>query len=97
MTGVSEILVLVLLIACILILPRLFKGEPSVKNSASAKALSKLTAATRSGIVLSIVYPVGMALVLKPWQGNVVRYISIGVIPVLLVWAVVWILAGRKK
>ncbi len=37
MTGISEILVLVLLITCILILPRMFKGEPQKKISSSKK------------------------------------------------------------
>ncbi len=96
MTGVSEILVLVLLIACILIVPRLFKKEP-VKKSSSAKKLKKLSSKIRFGIVLTLVYPAAMALYLTPWNGNLVYYISFGIVPVLLAWAVVWIIAGKKK
>ncbi|MBU8848584.1 MAG: hypothetical protein KOO64_03520 [Desulfobacterales bacterium] len=96
MTGISEILVLVLLIACILILPRLFKGEPVKKRSSSEK-LKRLPAKIRFGIVLTLVYPMIMAFYLKPWNENVLSYLSYGVIPVFLVWAVVWIISGRKK
>ncbi|MBU8910268.1 MAG: hypothetical protein KOO65_03260 [Desulfobacterales bacterium] len=96
MTGISEILVLVLLIACILILPRLFKGEP-VKKSSSSEKLKRLPAKIRFGIVLTLVYPMIMAFYLKPWNENVLSYLSYGVIPVFLVWAVVWIISGRKK
>jgi len=96
LTGISEILVLVLLIACILILPRLFKGEP-VKKASSSKKLKKLPAKIRFGIVLTLVYPVTMALYLKPWNENLISYISFGIIPVFLAWAVVWIISGRKK
>ena len=95
MTGISEILVLVLLIACILILPRLFKGE--TKKAASSKKIKKLTAKIRFGIILTLIYPIAMALYLKPWHENLIGYLSIGVIPVFLAWAIVWILAGRKK
>lgn len=97
MTGISEILILILLIACILIIPRMFKAEPTKKTS-SSKKLTKLTAKIRLGIVLSIVYPILMAIYLKPWHvSQVILYISYGIMPVLLVWAFIWILAGRKK
>ena len=96
MTGISEILVLVLLIACILILPRLFKGE-TVKKASSSKKLKKLPAKFRFGIVLTLVYPIAMALYIKPWNENIISFISFGIIPVFLVWAIVWIIAGKKK
>ncbi|WP_299978052.1 hypothetical protein [Desulfobacula sp.] len=96
MTGITEILVLVLLIAGVLILPRLFKGEP-VKKGASSKKLKQLPAKIRFGIVLTLVYPMVVALYLKPWNENFISYISYGIIPVFLVWAVVWIISGRKK
>ncbi|MCD4722065.1 MAG: hypothetical protein K8S13_19710 [Desulfobacula sp.] len=96
MTGISEILVLVLLIACILILPRLFKGEP-VKKTSSSKQRKKLSAKIRFGIVLTLVYPIVLALYIKPWNENIISFISFGIIPVFLVWAIAWIIAGRKK
>jgi len=96
LTGISEILVLVLLITGILILPRLFKGEP-VKKRSSSKKLKRLPAKIRFGIVLTLVYPMVAALYLKPWNESMISYISYGIIPVFLVWAIVWIMSGRKK
>jgi len=95
LTGISEILVLVLLITCILILPRLFKGEP-VKKASSSKKLKKLKTKTRFIIILTIAYPLAMALYLRPWHKNLIFYISYGILPVFLLWAVAWILAGKK-
>ena len=97
MTGISEILVLVLLIACILILPRLFKGDeaPGQKKAPIIK-MKKLGTSTRIGIVVSFVYPVAMALYLRPWDDHIVSYLSLGIFPVLLAWALIWILAGKK-
>ncbi|MCP3873462.1 MAG: hypothetical protein GY699_09960 [Desulfobacteraceae bacterium] len=97
MTGISEILVLVLLIACILILPRLFKGESSNKKITTSTEIKKLTVIARFGIVLSFIYPLVLALLLKPWEKNNILYISVGIIPVFIIWAIVWIMAGRKK
>ncbi|MBT3177985.1 MAG: hypothetical protein HOG03_14720 [Desulfobacula sp.] len=95
MTGISEILVLVLLIACILILPRLFKGESAKKISPGIK-LRKLSTKKRFCIVLTLIYPIATGLYLKPWNENLISYISFGIIPVCLAWAVFWIFAGKK-
>ena len=95
-TGINEILVLVLLIACILILPRLFKKD-SAKKGSSSKKIKNLSAKIRFSIVLTLVYPIVAALYLKPWENNPIIYLSYGVVPVFLVWAIAWIVAGKKK
>jgi len=96
LTGISEILVLVLLIACILILPRLFKGEPDKKKS-SSKKIKNLPAKLRFNIVLTLAYPMVMALFLKPWENHLILFITYGIAPVIFAWAVIWIMAGKKK
>jgi Na+/H+ antiporter NhaD/arsenite permease-like protein len=96
LTGINEILVLVLLIACILILPRLFKGEPDKKVS-SSKKIKNLSAKLRFNVVLTLAWPMIMALYLKPWEDHLILFISYGVAPVILVWAIIWIMAGKKK
>ena len=95
-TGINEILVLVLLIACILILPRLFKGDSGRKASA-AKKIKNLSAKLRFNIVLTLAWPMSMALYLKPWDDHLILFISYGVAPVIFVWAIIWIMAGKKK
>jgi len=97
LTGISEILVLVLLIACILILPRLFKsGEPDKKVS-SSKRIKNLSAKLRFKIVLTLAYPMIMALYIKPWENHLILFISYGIAPVIVIWAIIWIMAGKKK
>ncbi len=59
--------------------------------------LNRLPAKTRGGLVASVVYPLFFALYLKPWQGNGLAFVSYGILPVLLIWALVWILSARKK
>jgi hypothetical protein len=95
LTGISEILVLVLLITCILILPRMFKAPAELKIS--PKLIKKLSLKNRLAVVLTLVYPLAMALYLKPWNENLIAYISYAIVPVLLFYATIWILAARKK
>jgi len=94
-TGISEILVLILLICGILILPRMFKPapKPAKKTSLPVSFNMKL----RAGIVASVLVPVIAALIIQPWKENLLAYICTGVLPVVLTWALVWILAARKK
>nr|NJM01634.1 hypothetical protein [Desulfobacula sp.] len=97
MTGISEILLLILLAACIFILPRMFKGESAQKKRSGTQVLKTLPAKTRAGLVLSIAYPLCMALYLKPWGGNALAFVSYGLFPVFLLWALAWIVSGMKK
>ncbi|WDP88801.1 MAG: hypothetical protein HUN04_03240 [Desulfobacter sp.] len=94
MTGISEILVLILLISGILILPRMFKPAPAAKSKKTAA--KSLSMKLRAGIAISVLYPAVSALVLKPWQGNIVLYLSAGLLPVALAWALIWVLAAKK-
>lgn len=94
MTGVSEILVLILLISGILILPRMLKPPPAGKTG---KKMGRLSQKKRSAIVISIVFPVACALVIKPWEGHVLMFGAVGLVPVALGWAFYWILSAPKK
>jgi len=94
LTGVSEILVLVLLISGILILPRMLKPAPSRKKAGTKKSMSMKM---RAGIVISVVFPSIMALYLKPWNENLILFVLLGAVPVALAWGIVWILAAKKQ
>ncbi|WP_022668483.1 hypothetical protein [Desulfospira joergensenii] len=94
MTGISEILVLVFLICLILIVPRMMKPAP---KKVSQKPSGKLSPGMRAGIVASILLPFVAALILKPWEGRLAFYVCIGILPVILSWAALWVAAGKKK
>ena len=95
MTGVSEILLLILLISGILIIPRMFKPAP--RTIEAPKRVAGLSKKMRIGIVLSILVPFLFALVLKPWEGHLTSFILLGLVPVGIAWAVFWIMSAPKK
>jgi len=95
LTGIQEILTLVLIIAIIIFIPKIFRQE--------TKSYKKVTSGVyfswkiRLSIVLSFTLPIISALILKPWQQNILPFISFGIIPVLAGWAGFWIFSGFKK
>jgi hypothetical protein len=93
-TGVSEILVLILLISGILILPRMLK--PPAAGKAGNKRV-RLSQKKRAAIVISIVFPVACAMAIKPWEGHVLLFGVVGLVPVALGWAFYWILSAPEK
>jgi hypothetical protein len=93
-TGVSEILILILLISGILILPRMLKPQP---NETPGEKIARLSRKKRAAIVASILYPIAAVLVIKPWEGPWLYFVVIGLVPVILGWAVYWIVTAPKK
>lgn len=95
MTGISEILVLILLICGLLIIPRMFKPAPT-KAGTALKPAKSFSAKMRAGIVASVLVPVAAALILQPWKGNALVFFTAGILPVALAWGLFWILSARK-
>lgn len=94
MTGISEILVLILLICGILIIPRMMKPAPARK--APARKKGGLTFGMRAGIVVSLLIPIVSGLVIRPWSGNILLFVVTGILPVALAWGIFWVLSARK-
>ncbi|MFK5953506.1 MAG: hypothetical protein QM498_10650 [Desulfobacterium sp.] len=96
MAGIQEILTLILLIACILFLPRLFGGNKA-SGRKKAKRLSP-SGKLRLAIVLSLIFPLVIAVPLRPWHPeNQSMFLLGGLLPVVLCWAGVWIFQGFRK
>ncbi|HAR34928.1 MAG TPA: hypothetical protein DCR95_12825 [Desulfobacter sp.] len=96
MTGISEILLLILLILCIFIVPRMITPKPSGRRTKRASA-RVFTMKMRLAVVLSAADIIISALWTKPWQGQISMFIVSGILPVALGWSLVWIFSARKK
>jgi len=71
--------------------------KPAPKSHKKKAAPISFNMKLRAGIVASTIFPLLSALIIKPWQGDLILYVSIGILPVVLVWALIWILAAQKK
>ncbi|MBF0111382.1 MAG: hypothetical protein HQK74_01445 [Desulfamplus sp.] len=96
LAGIQEIFTIGFIILCIFFVPRLVRdNQPrygKIKNSGG-----KLSGKARLGIVISAMFTLIMMFIIKPWDNNLVLFLSIGVMPVVLGWAIVWVKAGFKK
>ncbi|EIM65229.1 hypothetical protein DespoDRAFT_03467 [Desulfobacter postgatei 2ac9] len=97
MTGISEILLLILLILCILIVPRMITPKPSGRRREKSASAGVFTMKMRLAVVLSAADIIISALWTKPWQGQISMFIVSGILPVVLGWSLVWIFSAREK
>ena len=92
MAGIQEILTLVLLIALLLFIPRLFKkADPPGRK---IKKRLSVSGKMRLAIVLSTALPLAAGIFFKPWRQNFLFFLAAGVLPVVAGWACFWIYKG---
>jgi hypothetical protein len=48
-------------------------------------------------VFVSLVWLVVAALWLKPWQGSIVLFASLGAVPILIFWGAVWVVTGFHR
>ena len=94
MSGISEILVLVIIVLAIFFIPRMM-ARPEPKQQ--AKPSVELTGKLRLAIAASVVWPALTAAFLQPWRKDLVLFLYLGFGPVLLGWAAFWIIAGYRR
>ncbi len=92
MSGLQEILVLVLIVVVLFFLPRLV-SRPAQATRPPVR-VKPIAGKWRLALFLSAVWLVVAALWLKPWGGNLTLFAGVGALPVLLFWGVVWVLTG---
>jgi hypothetical protein len=94
-SGLQEILLIVLLFVLIIFLPsRLGRGGSGNKSGKIMKALS---GKVRLGIIVSAVWLSVWAVYFQPWSGEFLRFALVGPGPVILGWGALWVVDGFKK
>jgi len=56
-----------------------------------------LSGRTRLAVVLSLLWPLGWAARLKPWNQDMFSFLLLGLGPVAFSWALGWVILGFKK
>ena len=99
MSGIHEILLLLLIIAIIFILPRMKKKEPFPQPVRSSQIRPRfiLTVKIRLAIVVTILWIFVSALYFQPWAKDLRLFLTIGMGPVVILWAMVWVIQGLKR
>jgi hypothetical protein len=95
-SGIQEILVLVVIILGILFLPRILNRGQEKKSVASRPAL-ELSGKLRLAIAGSILWPAVMVAFMQPWKKDLVSYLYLGPGPVAVIWTIYWVVSGFRK
>jgi hypothetical protein len=100
LSGIQEILVIVLILLAILFIPRMMSPKrpqkPKPKAFQPLKRIKGLGVRWRIAIVVSLLWLLGAAVYCRPWQSPVEMYLLLGVGPVILGWCVSWVVAGIR-
>lgn len=96
MSGITEILIIVLIILGILFVPRMV-GRPASTQLASFPKRFRLSGLIRLVIVISILWPLGFAVYYRLWQGHSTAFYVYGLGPVIGGWCLYWVMAGFTK
>jgi hypothetical protein len=97
--GIQELLLPILIIMAIIMLPRITgRGKNNIPlKSLQSPQLPYFSGKLRLAIVSTILWPAIVALYLNPWNTGWKTFIIIGLGPVVIMWCLVWIIAGYKK
>ncbi len=95
MSGLQEILVLVLIVIVLFFLPRMVSRPAQVPKP--PVQIKQIPAKWRLAVFLSLVWLVVAALWLKPWEGSLVMFAGVGALPVMIFWGAVWVLGGYMR
>jgi hypothetical protein len=95
LSGLQEILVLVIIVIVLFFLPRMVsRPAPAPRPPVRIKSISPKW---RLAVVVSLVWLAVTALWFKPWRTDPLLFAGVGVLPVSIFWGGVWVLAGYKR
>jgi hypothetical protein len=96
LSGLQEILVLVLIVIVLFFLPRMV-SRPAQQAPKPPVQIKQIPGKWRLALFVSAVWLVIAALWLKPWGGNLALFTCVGALPVLIFWGVVWVRGGYTR
>ena len=93
MPGSNELFIIIAIFIVIFFLIPRMKRDPAKKTDSSFSISGNL----RLFILASIIWPAIFAAMLEPWKGEILKFVYIGIAPVLVAWGLGWVMVGFKK
>ena len=92
-SGIQEILVIVLVIVVILLAPRVLPRGKNLteKPNPSMRSPRQISRPIRLAVVFSAAWLSACTAILQPWRENPTTYVLIGILPLILLWGLIWI------
>ena len=96
MSGVQEILIVVLIVLGILFIPRM-TGRRATPHQIPVLKRIRISAPMRLAIAVSVLWPLGAVVYYRPWEDAATSFYAFGLGPVIIGWCLYWVLAGFKR
>jgi hypothetical protein len=98
LSGIQEILLIVLLILALLILPRILSSrrKPVASKPTRADRLP-LSGKFRLAILISFLWLFALSAVYVPWRGQWPAFLYAGVGPLMVAWGLYWVVSGFRS
>lgn len=90
----QEILVLIVIALALVYIPKRRGTNRVIRKEVASPPLTGLM---RLAILITFLWLAGTALFLKPWDNNLLRYLSTGIAPPFVLWGAAWVFSGYKK
>jgi hypothetical protein len=97
-SGIQEILLIVLLILALLILPRIFSSKRTpVPARPTRVGRLPLSGKFRLAILISFLWLFVLSAVYVPWRGQWLAFLYAGVGPLIVAWGLFWVVSGFRS
>ena len=94
MSGIQEILVVLVVILILFYLPKRTNGSRPRKTGGLSVTLS---GKVRLALLISFIWLACTAYLLPPWQDKIFPFLYLGIGPVVLGWGISWVVFGFRK
>ena len=96
MSGIQEILIVILIVLGIFFIPRM-TGRHATIQQAPVHRRIRISGPMRLAIAVSILWPLGAVIYFRPWEDTTTPFYAYGLGPILIGWCLYWVLAGFKR
>lgn len=94
-SGIQEILLLLLIVVALIMLPRILdRGRAGTASPGSQGVMRRISGRMRLAIVVSALWLLGAAVYFQPWRSELSAFFYYGLLPVGLLWGVIWVAGG---
>jgi hypothetical protein len=98
LSGIQEILLIILLILALVILPRIFSSSRTPVRARPVRAdRIVFSGKFRLAILISVLWLFGLSAVYAPWRGQWLAFLYAGGGPLIAAWGLYWVVIGFRN
>jgi hypothetical protein len=98
LSGIQEILLIVLLILALLILPRFLSSKRVPEASRSERSARLwMSGKFRLGLLVTFLWLFAFSAIYVPWGGQWLAFLYAGAGPPIVAWGLIWVISGFRN